>query len=526
MYYLKPFCDARVHSFSRWINESHCDSLCSGLTLAFCEQGEMSSIKRKRDTEYQYEIQDKPVENPQKPKMTAISGPPGNDHVSILLAQARMSGLLPSNGTGVPTPSLSAPVSGPFMPGFFSSVGGGDETRRIPRYSEQQKNKDNGNDYKRRKLNSNKAFPKLAPQQTKSKSTTKSTAPPRKKGQKLPGKVAVDNSYVEALIAEALSTPSGPNAPSSNAIPKFPSIPKPENYPPPLPPIHNKAVEQQCFTHPSYIHDPANKDASSSSLHYERLEFLGDSYMNYCVTKILYKRLPDLREGELTRFRSQIISNDNIRHYAMMYGFHDRILLSYGAEKDDVREQGKKIADIFEAYIGGILTDQPDTGEEVVFKWMSEITAPQINETEKVARMILNVNKNAKQELYVLLDAEKAPAPTYVVTREGSTNTDYEVACLVQGKEMGRGVGKNKNEAGTRAAMQALEKLKATATLKEITTEEVDRTEKPEQKPITAETKNSNGRQVKDKYPAESSSEDESSSDESLSEGEIDISSG
>ena len=491
----------------------------------------MSSIKRKRDTEYQYEQEDKPlgsVENPQQPKLTP--GLPSNAHVANLLAQARMSGLLPSNGTGVPPPSVHPPMNGPSMPGVLPSVRGEVDMRRIPRYSQQQqqpKNQEKGNDLKRRKLNNNKTSPEKAAQQAKSKPTTKSTAPPRKKGQKLPGKVAVDNAYVEKLIAEALSTPGGPYLPSSNSIPKFPSIPKPDNYPPPLPPIHNKALEQQCFTHPSYIHDPANKDNTSSSLHYERLEFLGDSYMNYCVTKILYSRLPDLREGELTRFRSQIISNDNIRHYAMMYGFQDRILLSVGAEKDDVREQGKKIADIFEAYIGGILTDQPDTGEQVVFKWMSEITAPQINETEKVAKMILNVNKNAKQELYVLLDAEKALAPTYVVTREGSTNTDYEVACLIHGKEMGRGIGKNKNEAGTRAAMQALEKLKASS-LKKQSAEEVNQVEKSDEKSTegnTIETKKSNREKLMEKSPAGSSS-DESSSDESLSEGEIDISSG
>lgn len=510
----------------RWTNESHYDSLCKSVTLAFCEPGEMNPIKRKRDTEYQYE-QDKPVQSVEKPKMTPVSGPASNDHVANLLAQARMSGLLPSNGTGVPPPSVHPPLSAPFVPGLFQSVDGRVDMGRIPRYSQQEqqqpKNQENGNDSKRRRLNSNKSSLKKASQQSKSK-PTKSTAPPPKKGQKPPGKVAVDNSYVDKLIAEALSTPSGPYAPSSNAIPKFPSIPKPKNYPPALPPIHNKALEQQCFTHPSYIHDPANKDITSSSLHYERLEFLGDSYMNYCVTKILYNRLPDLREGELTRFRSQIISNDNIRHYAMMYGFQDRILLSAGAEKDDVREQGKKVADIFEAYIGGILTDQPDTGEQVVFKWMSEITAPQINETEKVARMILNVNKNAKQQLYVLLDAERAPAPTYVVTREGSTNTDYEVVCLVQGKEMGRGVGKNKNEAGTRAAMQALEKLKPRP-LKKLSSSEVSHVEKSNKSSTGEGATETNGTKVKDKSPAESSTE-ESSSDKSLSEGEIDVSSG
>lgn len=242
-------------------------------------------------------------------------------------------------------------------------------------------------------------------------------------------------------------------------------------------------------------------------MNYERLEFLGDSYMNYCVTKLLYKALPFLREGELTRFRSQLVSNDNIRYYAMMYGFKDRILLGSGAEKDEVREEGKAVADIFEAYIGGILTDQPDTGEAIVYNWMAEITAPQISETEKIAAKIATLNKGAKQELYVLLDAERLPAPTYVITKQGSTTLDFEVACLVMGREMGRGIGKNKNDAGTRAAMQVIDKLREAKAMQ-----------------VGKDEEDGEGKKSGVEEPDDSLSSDEDSNNESLSEGEIAVS--
>lgn len=495
----------------------------------------MSSIKRKRDPEYQYEDPRKSVENPEPPQnqgMTSHSsqGPSSwaasNDHADSLLAQAKKSGLLLPTGSGVPP--LFPPISGPFPPNILQvPTTDGVNPHRIhsqqgmDQRRQQQRNVQHSNDSKRRKLNTN-IVPKKGDQQNRSKFAPKSRPPP-KKGQKLPAKASVDDKYVERLIAEALSTPSGRDVPSSDSIPKFPSIPKPENYPPPLPPIDNKALEQQCFTHRSYIHDPLNKDSTSSLLHYERLEFLGDSYMNYCVTKILYNRLPNIREGELTRFRSQIISNDNIRHYAMMYGFSERIRLSIGAEKDDVREAGKKIADIFEAYIGGIISDQPETGEQTVFKWLSEVIAPQVDEAEKVAKAILNVNRNAKQELYVLLDAEKAPAPAYIVTREGSTNTDFEVACLVQGREMGRGRGKNKNEAGIRAAMQALERLRASTQKHKPSIESDAQASDVENKNGSGEAVNGKSQNQGGKYSDELSSAGGSSSSKSLSEGEIDV---
>jgi ribonuclease III len=477
----------------------------------------MGSIKRKRDAEYEFEEQQQQNRPVGSSAMTTQLSQTSNDHVQNLLTQAKMAGLLPASGPEGPPayPSIAAP----YIPGSHPPWGapsGVDASCRLPRYGQQQdlrlpqhlKTAQNPNP-KRRKLNNNK---KNTPQ----KQQPKKYKPPPKPGQKPPAGTG-DEKLVDMLIAEARASCNKPETSSYHNIPKFPNIQKPTNYPPPLPPIHNKDLEQQCFTHVSYIHDPMNKQITSSTMHYERLEFLGDSYMNYCVTKILYGRLPDIREGELTRFRSQLISNDNIRHYAIMYGFPDRILLSNGAEKDEVREAGKKVADIFEAYIGGILTDQPEDGERTVHQWMEEIIGPQLEEAVKISKLILNVNKNAKQELYVLIDAEKLPAPTYVVTKVGATNTDFEVACLIQGKELGRGLGKNKNEAGTRAAMQVLEKLRAHAANKAALKESM-LAEENEEKWSSEKGKLKGKVQEKEK-------DEPQRSDESESEGEISVSS-
>ena len=131
------------------------------------------------------------------------------------------------------------------------------------------------------------------------------------------------------------------------------------------------------------------------------------------------------------------------------------------------------MADTFEAYIGGLLIDQPETGEKVVFDWISKITEPQM---EEIAKFRPSYNKKAKEMLGGLLAADKAVAPSYVHLSGSKEDGEVEYACLVKGreivdgswkmigkgqwKEVGRGCGTTPKEAQARAAMQVLEELR------------------------------------------------------------------
>jgi dsRNA-specific ribonuclease len=56
----------------------------------------------------------------------------------------------------------------------------------------------------------------------------------------------------------------------------------------------------------------------------------------------------------------------NVRHYDIMYGFRDRILVCEFTSKDDGHESLTRVADTFEAYLRGILTDRPEDGENTL----------------------------------------------------------------------------------------------------------------------------------------------------------------
>ena len=72
----------------------------------------------------------------------------------------------------------------------------------------------------------------------------------------------------------------------------------------------------QALTHSSYT----NEDKTHHSMHNERLEFLGDAVLDMVVGEYLYRRYPDMPEGNLTKARASIVSEEPLA--CVCAGFH------------------------------------------------------------------------------------------------------------------------------------------------------------------------------------------------------------
>ena len=424
------------------------------LTLALCVFAKMRAGKRLRVVESTDEEDGDPVDFQQHSGTNRLRKQwrTRNGSGSSPLPQTRVTGLPPAVGLIPPDSSPSARENEIKTRYFFrshASSGLPYQLQKLQDDDTHSENEDVGSVHssKRRKLNNETLSSGQKPAEVEEKTGTK----------------VETRLKAPAVVGKSVKTANGLSChPMLVTLSKFPSVVKPEGYPPPLPRIHDKFLEQQCFTHRSYY--------TLAMTNYERLEWLGDSFLNYCVAKILYNRLPTIQEGQLTLFRSHLVSNENIYQYAMMYGFPDRLLLSKSAENCRITE--KPIADTFEAYIGGLLIDQPETGDRVVFEWIRKIMEPQIDE---IAQLRL-YNSRAKHQLAGLLAAEKVAAPIYANLQGSKQDRNVEVACLVQGreivqgswkeigkdlwKEIGRGIGNTVKEAQIRAAMQVLEELR------------------------------------------------------------------
>ncbi|CCH44085.1 Ribonuclease 3 [Wickerhamomyces ciferrii] len=227
---------------------------------------------------------------------------------------------------------------------------------------------------------------------------------------------------------------------------------------PPIPEIKDPAIRARVFIHKSLIKDKlylSKKEQLHS--HNERLEFLGDSVLNNMMTQIAYHRFPDAAEGYLSILRTKLISNATLMKWSSAYGL-DKELKKNTSEETLGHGKMKLYADVFEAYIGGLMTEDP-SNYPVVYEWLKQLAEPilSLNEPKKETRS--EFRANAKMELYSLIGSASLGLHYECVERDQTVQpTKFVVELRTGAKDvLGKGEGENIKIAGTKAAMQALD---------------------------------------------------------------------
>ncbi|KAK9453099.1 ribonuclease III domain-containing protein [Dipodascopsis uninucleata] len=222
------------------------------------------------------------------------------------------------------------------------------------------------------------------------------------------------------------------------------------DWPPVLPEIKNEVILKRVFQHKSLANE-----LNKTQEHYERLEFLGDSFINHIMSKLVYLSLPRAQEGELTKIRTELVNNSTLHTWGSLYGFDKRIEVSQSAEKStNIREAIKSTADVFEAYVAGLLHDS-DEGSYIAENWLFKLAEPTIKKARSNILSPSLIDRNAKNRLYDLIGHSKQK-PEYV-TLAGNENIGYTVSCQIDGEELSRGWANNIKDAGLRAASIALD---------------------------------------------------------------------
>ncbi len=203
-----------------------------------------------------------------------------------------------------------------------------------------------------------------------------------------------------------------------------------------------------ALTHSSYV-----KGEGKGQDHNERLEFLGDAVLEVCVSEYLYKKYPDMNEGQMTKARSLAVNETALLDVALKLNIGDYLLLSFGEEHTGGRKKASILSDTLEALIGAMFLD---LGMETAKKLITDFTSKVIEDAVSGALV-----KDYKTMLQEYVQSDHMGSIQYNI--KDISGPDHKKVFTMQaelnGEIISTGTGKSKQEASQLAAKMALEKF-------------------------------------------------------------------
>lgn len=213
----------------------------------------------------------------------------------------------------------------------------------------------------------------------------------------------------------------------------------------------NQELLREALTHSSYLQeDPA------AAPHNQRLEFLGDSVLQFIITAALYRDYPAEREGVLSRRRAVLSKGEFLTQMARDLGLDASLRLNKSEEDAGGRNRASILEDAFEALVGAIYLDSDlATTQALVLGWYGPLS-------QRLA--VSEDAENPKGRLQELIQPEHGNvALRYEVTATTGPRHAriYEVEVLLNDRKLGTGSGPSKKVAEEAAARVALTALRA-----------------------------------------------------------------
>ncbi|MBK6630335.1 MAG: ribonuclease III [Betaproteobacteria bacterium] len=209
--------------------------------------------------------------------------------------------------------------------------------------------------------------------------------------------------------------------------------------------FNSRDLLKQALTHRSH-----------GAAHNERLEFLGDSILNCVIAQALYERFLDVREGDLSRFRANLVRQETLAEIAQGLGLGEQLRLGEGELKSGGFRRPSILADGLEALFGAVFIDGGfDRARETVLRFFE----PYLSNLDP-----RHSGKDAKTSLQEFLQGRRLALPQYQLlnTRGEAHAQEFEVECQIP--ELGitaTGRGPSRRAAEQEAARRAFEQTGA-----------------------------------------------------------------
>jgi ribonuclease-3 len=208
-----------------------------------------------------------------------------------------------------------------------------------------------------------------------------------------------------------------------------------------------------AFRDPALLRE-ALTHRSRGRLNYERLEFLGDSILNFVVASRLFELRPHDSEGELSRLRSRVVRGDTLAALAADLRLGDHLIMGEGELKSGGFRRQSILADALEALFGAIYLDG---GFDACRDVIQHVCDPVIIDLPDAETL-----KDPKTRLQEWMQARGRPLPEYqLVSEEGAEHAKrFFVSCTLpdSGREV-EAQGSSRRKAEQSAARKILREL-------------------------------------------------------------------
>lgn len=211
--------------------------------------------------------------------------------------------------------------------------------------------------------------------------------------------------------------------------------------------FNDRRLLQKALIHKSYLNEQGGSPLES----YERLEFLGDAVVELVISTEIYRRLPQLGEGELSKIRAELVCRESLSQAAQAMDLGGFISLGKGEEASGGRARDSILEAAFEALVAAIYLDQ---GFESARSFILKRLKPGL---EAVFQRGFPP-QNPKSALQEHFQGRGKPAPHYqLVSAQGPDHRpEFTVEVLIGKEVIGAGRGGKKADAERAAALDAL----------------------------------------------------------------------
>ena len=195
-----------------------------------------------------------------------------------------------------------------------------------------------------------------------------------------------------------------------------------------------------------------NENQDSCTHNNERLEFLGDAVLGLCIGHLLMEKSPSKNEGELSKLRSNLVSEPALADMARSVDLGRFIKLGKGEMLSRGFDKNSILSDAFEAVIAAVYLD---AGYEKVYQLIHDLFNKRLEKLFSIIKIV-----DYKSLLQELVQEKAAPPPQYKVIDEIGPDHDktFEISLTLLGIDV-TGRGKNKKAAEQDAAKKSLKML-------------------------------------------------------------------